>query len=152
MFKTAIQEDENPERLVRTSSPSKSKRIKLKLRKELPQEEELPNYSTLRPLSSPMPPPDMQDNFNNSFRSSNLVNMRTIDAVEGQLEGEFKGEMCGYLRKKLRHLVGKRQSDIAYSRYLNSTLESNSDNLSHVTVGPLDQFYSSFRQKNGLKV
>jgi len=32
--------------------------------------------------------------------------------------------MSNYLRIKLRKLVGKRQEDIAYSRFLNSTIDN----------------------------
>ena len=37
------------------------------------------------------------------------MNLSSIDAVENELELKYKEEMCGYLRRKLRGLVGKRQ-------------------------------------------
>lgn len=61
--------------------------------------------------------------------------------------------MSVYLRNKLRHLVGKRKEDIACNRDFSQTLQNPElENNSQPTIGPLDQFYSTFRQKNRLKV
>lgn len=50
-------------------------------------------------------------------------------------------------------MVGKRQEDLAYSRYLNNTIENGElENTSHSSMGPLDQFYSTFNQKNKPKI
>lgn len=53
--------------------------------------------------------------------------------------------MCGYLKKKLRNLVSKRQEDIAFNRYLQNTIDINEiGNTGYSTIGPLDQLYSTF--------
>jgi hypothetical protein len=82
-----------------------------------------------------------------------LVNMRTIDAVESELKMEFKDEMSGYLRHKLRHMVGRHQEDLAMTRYLHNTIENGDlENTSHFSIGPLDHFYSTFNQRSRVKV
>ena len=61
--------------------------------------------------------------------------------------------MSSYLKVKLRRLVGKRQEDLAYSRYLGSTIDSGDfHNRSNVSQGPIDQFYSAVRGGSRLKV
>ena len=78
------------------------------------------------------------------------MNLSSIDALENDLETTYKDEMCGYLRRKLKDLVGRRQEDIAQNRYLHSTIDSNSQD-NHSSIGPLDHFYSTFH-KSRLRV
>lgn len=61
--------------------------------------------------------------------------------------------MNGYLRKKLRNLVGKKQEDIACRRYNDETLEQvDPEATINSYVGPLDQFYATFSHPKRLKV
>jgi hypothetical protein len=61
--------------------------------------------------------------------------------------------MSGYLKNKLRRLVEKRKEEIAYSRYLEETINDHMDStIKTSTVGPLDHFYSTFRRPTHLKI
>ena len=61
--------------------------------------------------------------MNSTGRSSQFVHIKSISAVEGELEDEYKQEMCGYLRLKLKNMVEKRKKDIVFDKLLNNTLE-----------------------------
>ena len=151
MFKTAIRDYDNPERLPRTSCPAYSKRARLSFKKNARREEHF-EEDTLRPFTSQLASPKGYETLNTTGKSANLVNMKTIDVVENELQSQYKQQMCGYLRKKLRQLVGKRQEDIIYSRYLNSTIEIGQlQNYNNSSLGPLDHFYSTISQKSRLK-
>ncbi len=111
------------------------------------------NLDSLRPQTSPVIDPKNYSTLNTTGRSSHLVDMRSIEVVETELEDEFKDEMCGYLRGKLRRMMGRKQEDVAVDRYLNSTIDNQDlENTAKSSLGPLDQFYSTFRQPSGLKI
>jgi hypothetical protein len=61
--------------------------------------------------------------------------------------------MCGYLRKKLRLIVSRRQADVANGRYQHSTIDNcDVDNTTRSSLCPLDQYYSTFRHTTGMRV
>ena len=152
MFKTAIRDDDNPERLPKTSCLAYSKRARLSYKKNTRREQHFEEEDTFRPFTSSLASPKGYQTLNTTGKSANLMNMRTIEVVENELQSQYKQQMCGYLRKKLRQLVGKRQEDIIFSRYLNSTIESGQlQNINNSSLGPLDQFYSTISQKSRLK-
>ena len=123
MFKTALMDPCNPERAARTAIPSTRAKINA-IPEELDHQDnhQWGKFSTLRPNTSPLVEPKNLSTLNSTGRSVNLVNLKSIEAVQTELKYEFKEEMCGYLRTKLRRMVGKRQEDIAFNRYLNSTI------------------------------
>ena len=62
----------------------------------------------MRPMTSPVVELRNYSTLNSTGRSTQMVDMRGVEAVESELEEEFKGEMCGYLRGKLRRMACRR--------------------------------------------
>lgn len=116
MFKTALPLTPNPERTTRTAF---AVRTRPERRQGL-----WGKADSMRPMTSPVVELRNYSTLNSTGRSSQLVDMRGVDAVENELEEEFKGEMCGYLRGKLRRMVGRRQEEVAVDRYLHSTIDN----------------------------
>ena len=154
MFKTAPKLDtRNPQRPVYTPIAKMARRVKISLNERVEQEQRQGGFSQLRPMTTPLVQRKQFSTILQSSNNSNLVNMKSIDAVYTELDETYKGQMCGYLKSKLRRLVDKRKQDVVYSRYLDQSIQNERESMiKSSVVGPLNEFYSTFRKNDRLKI
>ena len=85
MFNTAIKDVENPERVSRTACHTEQRKFRVSFKKAVEKDCWAGNHSTLRPLTSPIGQEKIDDTLNSTGKSSNLVDMKTIDVMENNL-------------------------------------------------------------------
>ena len=83
MFNTAI---DNPERITRTACHTEQRKFRVSFKKGTEKDGLIVNQSTFRPLTSPIDQEKVEDTLNSTGKSSNLVDLKTIDVMEKDLQ------------------------------------------------------------------
>jgi len=122
MFKTALRDSSNPERFAKTAIMTTRKKVSLE-DGESGELAEWGNYSTLRPKTTMLMRKHNYATISTTGRSSHFVDLRSLSAVENELEERYKEDMNPYLKQKLRKIIEKRQESVVYDRYLQSTID-----------------------------
>jgi hypothetical protein len=115
-----------------------------------PFEQEESRFSMLRPHTTPLISRPIHDTLNTTGRSSNFVHLRSVSAVENELQHRYQEDMSSYLRNKLHKIVEKKQEafipDVSFSATIDTTdLSARNRHSKHRR--PLDYFYTSFNSE-----
>ena len=81
MFNTAIRDVEDPERVTRTACRTDQRRFRVSFKKISERDSWVANQSNLRPFTSPMGEQKADETLNSTLKSSNIVDMKTIDVL-----------------------------------------------------------------------
>jgi hypothetical protein len=79
--------------------------------------------------------------------------MRSVSAVENELQDRYQEDMSLYLRNKLHKIVEKKQEAFIPDGPFNATIEStdlSTRNRQSKNRRPLDYFYTSFNNESRL--
>lgn len=77
--------------------------------------------------------------------------MRSVSAVETELQDRYQEDMSSYLRNKLHKIVEKKQEAFIPDGPFNATIEStgfSTRNKQSKNRRPLDYFYTSFNSES----
>ena len=81
MFNTAIRDVEDPERVARTACRTDQRKFRVSFKKVAERDSWAANHSTLRPFTSPIGELKVEETLNSTGKSSNIVDMKTIDVL-----------------------------------------------------------------------
>lgn len=140
----------NPEKPPLTAKQSTRPLRWANLEQPSPLEQEECRFSIARPHTTPLICRPVHDPLNTTGRSSNLVHLRSVSAVEDELQHRYHEDMSSYLRNKLHKIVEKRQEAFIPDASLTATIDTDltTRNRHSRHRRPLDCFYTSFNSES----